>query len=63
MEEKKEYFGTATENQLNFINTLLEERGMDDVSEIGWDEEMLEHEKFGKGRASQLIKELLSIPK
>lgn len=51
-----------TDKQKEFINQLLEERSMT-LEELGWDEAMLEDEKFGKGRASLVIKELLSLDK
>lgn len=52
----------ASEKQIEFIETLEAERGMV-IEEIGWDRDMLQHETFGKGRASQVIKELRSIDK
>ncbi|WLR49554.1 hypothetical protein LC065_20125 (plasmid) [Halobacillus litoralis] len=51
-----------SEKQQDFMATLEEERGVE-IEELGWDRELLEDEQFGQGRASLVIKELLSLPK
>lgn len=52
----------ATENQTKFMETLETERDTI-VEDLGWDREQFEDDKFGAGRASLAIKELLTLPK
>jgi hypothetical protein len=52
----------ASEKQLNFIETLCEEREVD-LTDIGFEDWILEDEEKGQAVASGVIQILLKLPK